>query len=81
MTKKIADKYMAMQNDLEHKANTGRLGGLTLSEFDSICDCGKELLKHHCVKTFISKVADYFKQFGFMATMDFDKIHYVIVEV
>lgn len=81
MTKKIANKYKAMQEDLQKKADSGRLGKLSLSDFDSICSCGKELLKHHSVKTFIKVVADYFKSFGFMVTMDFDNVNYVIVEI
>ena len=36
---------------------------------------GKRLLKHHAVKTSIKNVADYFKKFGFMVTMDFDGIN------
>ena len=81
MTEKIANKYKAIQNDLQKKADTGRLGNLSVSDFDSVCQCGKELLKRHVAKTFLGNVAEYFKQFGFMVTMDFDNVNYVIVEV
>lgn len=81
MKENLANKYRAIQNDLETRANSGRLGKLTLSDFECICHLGKELLKHHCVKTFVKSVADYFKAFGFMVTMDFDNVHYCIVEV
>lgn len=80
MTKKITDKYTAMQSDLVKRASTGRLGKLTVSDFDSICHCGRELLEKHAVKTVIKAVADYFIHFGFMVTMDFDNVNYVIVE-
>ena len=80
MKEKIADKYKAMQTDLETKMNTGKIGNLSLSDLYSICDCGKQLLKRHAVKTIIKNVAEYFKSFGFMVTMDFDNVNYVIVE-
>ena len=80
MCKSVIKKYQAMQADLSRKAETGKLEDLTVSDFDCICQVGKELLKHHAVKTFIKKVADYFQKFGFMVTMDFDQVQYVIVE-
>lgn len=81
MQEKIANKYKAMQKDLEKVWSTGRLArGFTPSDYYSIVDCGKELLKKHAIKIFIKNVADYFKKFGFMVTMDFDNVHYVIVE-
>ena len=82
MKEKIADKYKAMQTDLQNVWDTGKLKkGYSPSDYYSIVDCGKELLKHHAVKTFIKNVAEYFKSYGFMVTMDFDKVNYVIVEV
>lgn len=81
MSENTKKKYMAMQNDLQKMVDTGKMGNLTVSDFDCICQVGKELLKRHSVKTFIKNVADYFKRFGFMVTMDFDNINYVIVEV
>lgn len=81
MSKNTMKKYLALQEDLQKKVDTGKLGNLSVSDFDCICQVGKELLKHHSVKTFIKNVADYFKSFGFMVSMDFDKISYVIVEV
>ena len=81
MCKSVTDKYIAMQSDLKKRAETGKLGNLTVSDFDCICQVGRELLQHHAVKTFIQKVAEYFQKFGFMVTKDFDNISYVIVEV
>ena len=81
MSENTKNKYQAMHNDLQKKADSGKLGNLSLSDFYSVCDLGKELLKHHAVKTFIKNVADYFKSFGFMVTMDFDNVNYVIAEV
>lgn len=79
--KNIAKKYQNMQKDLQKKYVKEDLGNLTANEFCTVCSLGKELLKHHAVKTVIKNVADYFKAFGFMVTMDFDGINYVIAEV
>ena len=81
MSRNTQKKYEKMQEDLQKKADTGRLGGLSGSDFFIICNIGKELLRHHAVKTIIKNVADYFKKFGFLVTMDFDNVNYVIVEV
>jgi hypothetical protein len=80
MKENLAKKYMELQSDVEKKLKSGRLEGFTLSDMDCICYCGKELLKHKAVNTVIKRVADYFKRFGFMVTMDFNNVNYVIVE-
>lgn len=81
MKENIAKKYQNMQNDLQKKVDSGKMGNMTVTDFNAVCSCGKELLKHHAVKTFIKNVADYFQSFGFMVTMDFDNVNYVIAEV
>lgn len=81
MKENLAKKYMAMQSDIEKKMSTGKLGGLSLNDLYTICNCGKFLMKHKAVNTVIKNVADYFKGFGFMVTMDFNNVNYVIVEV
>lgn len=78
---KVRAKYIAMQNDMQNMVNTGKLGGLSVSDFDCVCQVGRELLKRHVTSTFIKSVADFFKGYGFMVTMDFDNMNYVIVEV
>ena len=78
---KVRAKYMAMQNDMQKMVDTGKLGGLSVSDFDCVCQVGRELLKRHVTSTFIKTVADFFKGYGFMVTMDFDNMNYVIVEV
>ena len=65
--------------DLQKKSDSGRLGNLTLSDFQSITSIGKELVAKGVASTFITKVADYFSHFGFKITKDFDVISYVIV--
>ena len=65
--------------DLQKKADSGRLGNLTMSDFQCITFIGKELVAKGVASTFIGKVADYFKSFGFMVTTDFDNVHFVIV--
>lgn len=81
MRKNIVNKYTELQNDLNRKMTTDKLDGISLSDLYIVCNLGKRLLIHHAVKTTIKNVADYFKKFGFMVTMDFDNINYVIAEV
>ena len=78
--KNIAVKYQALQSDFEKRMESGKLGNLSLSNFQSVAKIGKELLIKHVSSTFIKNVAEYFKSFGFMVTMDFDNVNYVIVE-
>lgn len=80
MKENLANKYIAMQSDIEKKISTGKMGRLSLSDMYAICNCGKELMKHKAVNTVIKNVADYFKRFGFMVTKDFNDVNYVIVE-
>lgn len=80
MKENLANKYIAMQSDIEKKISTGKMGRLSLSDMHAICNCGKELMKHKAVNTVIKNVADYFKRFGFMVTKDFNDVNYVIVE-
>ena len=81
MKENIAKKYTAMQKDFEKKVNTGKTDNLTLSDLLSIGVIAKELLKKHVSSTFAKNIADYFKSFGFLVTLDFDNVNYVIVEV
>lgn len=78
---KTERKYWNMQNDLQKKMDSGNIENLTLASFRSVCAVGKELLRKHVASTILKEVADYFKAFGFMVTMDFDNVNYVIVEV
>ena len=80
MKKTTENKYRKLQADLEKKIDTGKLENLSVSDILCINGVGKELLKRHAVKTVIKNVADYFKSFGFLVTMDFDNVNYVIVE-
>lgn len=68
-----------ISEDIGKKIETGKLNGLTQSDIFSACEIGKELVAKSVASTFIKKVADYFKSFGFLVTMDFDNVHYVIV--
>lgn len=81
MKEKIANKYKTLQNDLEKRVETGRLGTLSLFDVKAVCSVGKELLEKHVASTFIKNVAEYFEKFGFKVTMDFNNTNYVIVEV
>jgi hypothetical protein len=76
---KAEEKLRAITEDIGKKIETGKLNGLTLSDIFSACDVGKELVAKGVAQTFISSVADYFKSFGFIVTMDFNNVNYVIV--
>ena len=65
--------------DLKKRTNTGKLGKLTISDYQCIVFIGKELVEKCVSSTVVKKVAEYFKSLGFMVTMDFDNVHYVIV--
>ena len=80
MTDNLKRKYNNLQLDFQNKMESGKLGKLSLSDFYAVGNIGKELLKHHAAKTIIKNAAEYFKSFGFLVTMDFDNINYVIIE-
>ena len=66
-------------DDVQKKIDTGKIGKLAPMDLSAICYVAKNLVTHGVASTFITKVADYFRGFGFMVTMDFDNIQYVIV--
>ena len=68
-----------ISEDISKKIETGRLNGLTQSDIFSACNIGKELVTKGVSQTVIKSVADYFKSFGFIVTMDFHNVNYVIV--
>lgn len=76
---KAEKRLFSVIGDLQKKADSGRLGNLTLSDYQCITMIGKELVEKCVASTFIKKVADYFKSFGFIVTMDFNNVNYVIV--
>lgn len=72
-------RLRAVSDDIGKKIETGRLNGLTQADIFTSCEIGKELVAKGVAQTVISKVADYFKSFGFIVTMDFNNVNYVIV--
>ena len=68
-----------ISEDIGKKIETGKLDGLTQADIFTSCEIGKELVAKGVAQTVISKVADYFKSFGFLVTMDFNNVNYVIV--
>ena len=72
-------RLLSVITDLQRRADSGKLENLTSSDYQCITMIGKELVEKCVASTFIKKVADYYKSFGFMVTMDFDNVHYVIV--
>lgn len=76
---KAEKRLRNISEDLQKKIETGKLNGLTQADVFSACNIGKELVAKGVAQTVISKVADYFKSFGFIVTMDFNSVNYVIV--
>ena len=68
-----------ISEDIGKKIETGKLNGLTQADVFSACNIGKELVVKGVAQTVIKNVADYFKSFGFIVTMDFNNVNYVIV--
>lgn len=68
-----------ISEDISKKIETGRLNGLAPMDVSAICYVAKNLVACGVASTFITKVADYFKSFGFTVTMEFDNIQFVIV--
>ena len=68
-----------ISDDIGKKIETGKLNGLTESDIFTSCEIGKELVARGVAQTVIKNVADYYRAFSFMVTMDFDNIQFVIV--
>ena len=76
---KSEERLRKISEDIGKKIETGKLDGLTQSDIFTSCEIGKELVAKGVASTFITKVADYYRTFGFIVTMDFDNIQFVIV--
>lgn len=72
-------RLRAISEDISKKIETGKLKGLAPMDVSAICYVAKNLVACGVASTFITKVADYFKSFGFTVTMEFDNIQFVIV--
>ena len=76
---KAEKRLRAISEDLQKKIETGKIGKLSPGDIYSSIDIGKELVVRGVSQTVIKNVADYFKSFGFIVTMDFHNVNYVIV--
>lgn len=76
---KAEERLKLVADDVQKKIDTGKIGKLAPMDLLAICYVAKELVAKGVASTFITKVADYFKEFGFIVTMDFDNIKFVIV--
>ena len=66
-------------DDVQKKIDTGKIGKLAPMDVSAICYVAKELVAKGVAETLIKNVAEYFKPFGCMVTMDFNNVNYVIV--
>lgn len=76
---KAEERLKLVADDVQKKIDTGKIGKLAPMDVSAICYVAKELVAKGVASTFITKVADYFKEFGFIVTMDFGNIQFVIV--
>lgn len=76
---KSEERLRKILEDIGKKIETGKSNGLTQSDIFTICEVGKTLVAKGVAQTVIKSVADYFKSFGFIVTMDFDNVQFVIV--
>jgi len=79
LTEKAMGRLTAISDDLQKKVQNGRLGNLTPFDVKMAILIGKELLKHGMTSTINSAVAEYYRHFGCMVTLDFNKINYIVV--
>ena len=78
--KEVAKKYMALQEDMEKRITTGKLGGLSLSDFLSVSEIGKKLLTVGNALVSLKQVADYYEKFGFIVVKSADGVNFRIFE-
>ena len=76
---KAEERLRKISDDIGKKIETGKLNGLTQADVFSACNIGKELVARGVAQTICKNVADYFKSFGFIVTMDFHNVNYIIV--
>ena len=79
LTEKAMGRLTNVSNDLQKKVQNGRLGNLTPLDIKTAILLGKELVKQGITSTINSAVAEYYRHFGCMVTLDFNKINYIIV--
>lgn len=79
LTEKAMGRLTAIYDDLQKKVQNGRLGNLTPLDIKTAVLLGKELVKQGTTSTINSAVAEYYRHFGCMVTLDFNKINYIIV--
>lgn len=79
LTEKAMGRLTAISDDLQKKVQNGRLGNLTPFDIKTAVLLGKELVKQGITSTINSVVAEYYRHFGCMVTLDFNKINYIIV--
>ncbi len=76
---KAEKRLRAVSEDLQEKINSGKIGSMSPMDISAICYVAKKLVVFGVTSTFITKVADYYKSFGFTVTKEFDNIQFVIV--
>ncbi len=76
---KAEERLRKVAEDVQKKIDTGKIGNLAPMDISAICYVAKKLVAFGVTSTFITKVADYYKSFGFIVTKEFDNVQFVIV--
>ena len=76
---KAEERLRNVAEDVQKMIDTGNIGKLAPVDVSAICYVAKNLVACGVASTFITKVANYFESFGFMVTMEFDNVQFVIV--
>lgn len=76
---KAEERLRKVAEDVQKKIDTGKIGNLAPMDVSAICYVAKGLVASGVASTFITKVAEYYKSFGFIVTMDFNNVNYVIL--
>lgn len=78
--REINKKYFAIQEDMEKRITTGKLGGLSLSDIWTASEIGKKLLTMGNALVSLKSVADYYEKFGFIVVKSADGVNFRIFE-
>lgn len=78
--REINKKYFAIQDDMEKRLSSGKLGGLSLSDFLAVSEIGKKMLTMGNALVSLKQVADYYEKFGFVVVKSADGANFRIFE-
>lgn len=75
-----AKKYLAVQEDMQRRIDSGKLGPLSLRDFWAAAEAGKKMVKAGRALVLSKAVAEYFGKFGFNVEKAPDGVNFEISE-